>query len=107
MIPILGTQFTVLNPLALALFPVAGAFLVYAYRRKGRSHIVQVPTLLLLASFKSAARARKRFLPPFRFFLELFLFLLLLFGAAELFRIGPKKRVAVLLDNSLSMALSP
>lgn len=80
------------------------AFLVWAYRRISQGQRITVSSLFLLEQMKSPARARKRFKPPWRFFLELLALLLLATAAAGLSFQPSEKPIAILVDNSMSMA---
>lgn len=92
------------SPLWLSLLPLGAAALVYAYLRKGQGKQIVVGTVLLLRSLKRPVLARRKFRPPPRFYFELLLIALLAAGAAGLYRQGAGTRVAVLIDNSFSMA---
>jgi len=65
---------------------------------------VVVSSILLLSKLKRTSPARSKFVPPLRFFFELLLLLLLLIGASGFYQERPHDKVAVLLDNSFSMA---
>ncbi len=91
-------------PYLLALLPVGIGALIYAYLRRGRGVRIPVATLLLLRTLERVANARKKFIPPPRFFLELLAMLVIGCGAAGLYFEGNQDYVAVVLDNSLSMA---
>lgn len=93
-----------LSPAWLALVPFVGALLVFAYLRRGKGRQVKVGTLFLLRSLKRPVFSRKKFRPPLRFYVELLLLLLLILGAAGLYKQGMGTRIAVLVDNSFSMA---
>lgn len=86
----------------LALVPLT-AGLIYLYLRKGRGRRRLVGTLLLLQRVTSVSSARKRFVPPLRFYFDLLVFLLLLLALAGLYRERSDRRITILLDNSLSM----
>ena len=80
------------------------AALFYAYRRRGRGVRVTVPTLLLLRQLQRQVIARKRFIPPLRFFFDLLIGALLVFAAAGMFREKSTRHIAIVIDNSLSLA---
>ncbi len=94
------------SPWWLLLVPLSTAALVYVYRRRGTGQRVLVGTLFLLRSLKRPSFSRKQFHPPPRFYFELFLLLALSLGAAGLYRQGMGNRVAIVIDNSLSMSRS-
>ncbi len=98
------SRFGFVFPALMALAPLVLGFLVYIYLRRGRGRRVQVPTLLLLKNLQRTHQARKSFFPPPRFFLELVVLLLLVGGVAGIFLRGEDLRVAIVLDNSLSMS---
>lgn len=99
-----GLQLGFLAPSWLALLPAAAAVLVFAYLRRGKGQHVQVGTLFLLRALKRPVFSRKKFRPPPRFYVELLLLLLLSLGAAGLYKQGMGTRIAILIDNSFSMA---
>jgi|GEM_PF-2172207 len=101
---LLGSNFGFAWPAALMALPLALAVLVYAYLKRGQGPRRPVATLLLLRSLKRASVSRKKFIPPARFFFELLLLTLLLLGGAGLFRENKRHTLAILIDNSLSMA---
>lgn len=103
MITFLGTQFGFLFPRLLFVLPFAAGVLIYAYLRRGRGKKVTVASLLLLRALTRRSHARKQFVPPFRFFFELLLFTLLTIAAAGLVGQGVGSKVALIIDNSLSM----
>ena len=102
----LGAEFGFMTPALVWAAPVIVGLLIAAYLRRGRGARVAVATLLFLRLLKNRPASRRRFVPPFRFFYELLLLLVLLAGASGLFRRGNEQKLAVLLDNSFSMSLS-
>lgn len=98
--------FGFLSPYWLALFPLGAAALVYAYLRRGRGNEIPVGTTFLLKALTKPVFSRKKFRPPLRFYLELLLLMLLAAGSASFYREGAGSRVAVVVDNSFSMAKS-
>lgn len=92
-----------LYPWLLLLIPCVLGFLWYVYRRKGREERLPVASLLFLRQVVRPVRSRRRFFPPLRFFLELLVFLLLVAALAGMFKDEPHRKIALLIDNSLSM----
>ncbi|NLF24695.1 MAG: VWA domain-containing protein [Deltaproteobacteria bacterium] len=99
-----GTNYGFLFPYALAAAPVLLGVLIFAYLKRGQGVRVPVATLLILRNLQRHSATRKKFVPPFRFFYELLLLTLLLIGAAGFFKEGEHEQVAILIDNSFSMA---
>ncbi|MBX7136428.1 MAG: VWA domain-containing protein [Oligoflexia bacterium] len=104
MISLLGLKLGLLYPLAIAGIPVVLGTLIYAYLRRGRGNKVLVGSTLILKLIKSQSSSRRKFLPPLRFFFELLLMLLLLGAVGGFFIEDNAQRIAILIDNSLSMA---
>lgn len=95
---------SVLFPAFLALLPV-GIFGLYRVYRKTGSAIPQViSSALFIQLLEKKSRARKRFKPPLRFFIELFIIALITLGAAGLFLEKEVRTARVIIDNSMSMA---
>ena len=92
-----------LYPVALISIPIGLAALVYVYRQRAQGKAVIVPTLLILKQLSQPSRARKRFVPPPRFYFELLCLLLLGCALAGFYEKKPASHIAVLIDNSLSM----
>ncbi len=91
-----------LNPALLGLLAFI-PLLIFAYLQRKKLKPKIVSSLLILRSLKKHPISRRKFKPPFRFFLELLALLLLVLAVAD-----PRIRqggntVAILLDNSLSM----
>jgi hypothetical protein len=93
-----------LNTTALLGIPLLGGLLVYFYMKGGRANEIVVSTSLFLKNFVTIVPARRKFIPPFRFFFELLLFALLFLGAAGLSLGRTSPQIAILIDNSLSTA---
>ena len=102
-IALFGSTYGIAAPILLLGIPLSLGLLVYAYLRKGRSKEVIVSSLLLLKSLKKIRPARKNFVPPLRFFLELLILALLTLAASGAYKSGVGQRVVVLIDNSPSM----
>ena len=97
---LLSLQFA--NPAALfAAF--AAPLLVFAYLKKRRRQARVVGSVMILRQLQKRKAVRKRFKPPPRFFLELLALLLLAAAAGMPSAKDESNRVAVVLDNSLSM----
>lgn len=92
------------NPALLWGLPLLAAFLVWIYLRRGQGRQVLVSSVLLLRGLKSPVTARRRFVPPPRFFFELLVVAILCASLAGLFRRGQLRRYAIIIDNSFSMA---
>lgn len=104
MISVFGLNFGFAYPALLVLAPAALGLLIYAYLKRGRGVRRPVATLFLLGLLRRTSQARRNFVPPPRFFFELLLLLLLIAGGAGLFSKQEKQTLAVLIDNSFSMA---
>lgn len=88
---------------ALLAAPLFIGVLLWAYFRRGFGRRVTVPSTLILAALKREHTARRKFVPPWRFFVELLLLLSLIGGAAGLYLHQSAPRLALLIDNSSSM----
>jgi len=104
MITIFGTSLAAYAPWFLLAIPVATAILVYTFRARGSSATTVTSSLFLVAKLPLHLPARRTFLPPPQFWLELCAFLLLCAAAAGLSLANAGRRVAVLIDNSTSMS---
>jgi hypothetical protein len=93
-------QFAQLAALSVAL---AAPLLVLAYLRRAPTKRIIVSSLLLLKGLPKHATIQKRIKLPLRFFLELLALLLLAAAAAQPLLFDRGQRVALVLDNSLSM----
>ncbi len=90
-------------PWLLAGIPAALTFLVIAYRRSAYGNRVIVPTLFLLKHLQGQPTARRKFVPPLRFFFELLLLTLVALAAAGTYLTSSRRNIALVIDNSLSM----
>lgn len=104
MITIFGNSLGALWPWFLAAIPVGGALLVYLFRAKGVSNPHVTSSLFLLSKLPQYLPSRKRFIPPLQFWLELLACLLLALAVSGVFSAETGEHVAVLIDNSKSMA---
>lgn len=104
MITIFGTSLAAYAPWFLLAIPFAAAILVYTFRARGSSATTVTSSLFLIAKLPLHLPARRTFLPPPQFWLELCAFLLLCAAAAGLSLANAGRRVAVLIDNSTSMS---
>lgn len=104
MISLGTTAITALSPWLLAAVPIAGGLLVYIYRKRGSSTQRVVSSLFLMRNLPRATPGKRRFVPPLQFWVELLLFTLLACAAASLMLNEQGKRIAVVIDNSLSMS---
>ncbi|MCO6429419.1 MAG: BatA domain-containing protein [Deltaproteobacteria bacterium] len=86
--------------------PIVLGVLVIAYLRQGRSKRKKVATLYLLKMIESVPRARRKFLPPLRFFFELLLLAMLCLAAAGIYSTDASSRVVYIIDNSFSTSAS-
>lgn len=77
--------------------------LILAYLKRQQSKRYVVSSVLVLRTLSRKVSPKKRFLPPLRFFLELLALLCLTIAAAQPFLDLQGEKIAVLLDNSLSM----
>ena len=91
-----------LSPWTLA-FGLGIPLLVLAYLRRQQTKRYVVSSVLVLKTLSRRSAPRRRFLPPLRFFLELFALAALVFAAAEPLFDTHGDRIAILLDNSFSM----
>lgn len=104
MVTLFGTSLAASAPWFLAGIPLATALLVYIFRAKGRGARLTVPTLFLLRQLPEHLPARRRFVPPLQFWIELLGLTLLSLAAAGLVLSDRGKRVAIVIDTSKSMA---
>lgn len=103
MITLAGSSLGALSPWFLLAIPLATTALVYLFRSRGPAHPRVTSTLLLIASLPQFLPARRRFLPPLQFWLELLACLFLALAASGLFITRHGERIAIIVDNSKSM----
>lgn len=99
--------FGFVSPSFLWILIPASAFLVYVYRKKDEARKILVASTLILRNFRSMPFATRKFVPPLRFFFELFLLTLLTLAASDLYVRKASNLEAVLIDNSFSMFAIP
>lgn len=87
----------------LALFPVVLGGLWYAYKRMGQAQRVTVGTTFYIKKLAGTSSSRRKFIPPWRFLIELFCLLLLVLAAAGVVISRDSKRVLIVIDDSRSM----
>jgi hypothetical protein len=104
MITIFGSTIGALWPWFLASIPLGGALLVYLFRAKGTAHPRITSSLFLLQKLPEYLPSRKRFIPPLQFWLELLACIILALAVSGVFSTDTGERIAVLIDNSKSMA---
>ncbi len=95
-----GLSFLNLSGLLLSL---AAPLLILAYLRKSRLNNKEVPSLFLLEKLPEPPIQKRKLKLPLRFFLELLCLLILALIAAWPVLKQDQNRLAVLIDNSLSM----
>lgn len=104
MLSLFGSTIAATYPAVLVAAPLAAAGLVYLYRRNGVSRDTVVSTLFLLQKLPEQLSARRRFIPPVQFWIDLGIVSLLLCALANLTVNSTGKRIAILIDTSLSMS---
>ncbi|MEY4700562.1 MAG: hypothetical protein RL326_749, partial [Pseudomonadota bacterium] len=104
MITIFGTSLAASAPWLLLAIPIATSILIYTFRARGPSAPTVTSSLFLLSKLPLALPARRSFLPPLQFWLELAAFLLLSLSAAGLTASSVGERVAIVIDSSTSMS---
>jgi hypothetical protein len=103
MISLFGTTLGSTAPWLLLGVPIATALLVYVYRNLGTSQHAVVSTLLFLRELPQRPTSRKRFIPPFQFWIELTALSLLSLAGAGVFLSNTGRKIAIVIDRSLSM----
>lgn len=99
-----GVTITANAPLFLLGIPLGAALLVYIFRARGSGSSIVTSTLLLLSKLPQYMPARRRFIPPLQFWIELAALILLSLAAARLISSESGSRIAVVIDSSKSMA---
>ena len=93
-----------LNPSWLWLIPAAIGVLIYAYARKGSAQEAFASSTMFLRHLSSATKKRRLPVFPLRLLFDLILSTLLISALVGLIFKTDKARVAVIIDNSLSMS---
>lgn len=104
MITIFGTSLATSAPWLLLAIPIATSILIYTFRARGQGAPTVTSSLFLLSKLPLYLPARKSFLPPIQFWLELAAFLLLSLAAAGLTASSVGERIAIVVDSSTSMS---
>ncbi len=104
MISLFGFTLSATAPWLLVGVPVGLAALVYIYRTRDQVVEQVVSTLLLLRLLPERYTSRRRFFPPLQFWIDLAVLALLSLAAAGILAIDASKRIAIVVDSSLSMA---
>lgn len=78
--------------------------LLYAYRQKSNKNYKKVSTLFLFEKLRSRSLIAQKIKLPWRFLAELLAFILLLLALAGLGMPAKASKIAVIIDNSLSMS---
>jgi len=104
MIPLAGTSLGALSPWFLAAIPLAAISLVYIFRARGVGQPRVISSLFILQKLPQYLPSRRTFTPPLEFWLELLASILLALAAAGVFLADSDTRIAILVDNSKSMA---
>ncbi|MCB9030441.1 MAG: BatA domain-containing protein [Deltaproteobacteria bacterium] len=97
-----GVTYGFANPLLLSLGIPALAMLGFAYLRGGKGRQVIVSSVLLLQKLTKSQPARRKLIPPLRFFFELLVLAALTLTIGGFYREGFKQQVAIVIDNSYS-----
>ena len=103
MISVLGVTLGAAAPWFLVGIPLAASLLIYIFRARGTAHDLVISTLFLIRNLPQRLNARKTFVPPLQFWLELAALSLLSLAAAGLLATDSRQRIAVVIDTSLSM----
>ena len=103
MISVLGVTLGAAAPWFLVGIPLAASLLIYIFRARGTAHDLVISTLFLIRNLPQRLSARKTFVPPLQFWLELAALSLLSLAAAGLLATDSRQRIAVVIDTSLSM----
>ena len=104
MISLFGFSLGAALPALLLTAPLALGLLIYVFKRTGSTKDNIVSTLLFLRDLPRILPARKKFVPPLQFWIELLAFLSLIAAAAGLFSKSTGGHIAIIIDTSMSMA---
>lgn len=103
MISLFGSTIGATLPIILTAIPLGLGLLVVIFRRRGLGAPRVVSTLFLLTKLPERLTARRSFVPPLQFWLELLILSLLALAGAGLYVSSNSSRVAVVIDSSKSM----
>lgn len=104
MITLFGVSLSALSPWFLVAIPCATVLLVYLFRARGIAQPRVVSSLFILRKLPSYLPSRRRFVPPFQFWLELLAFILLALAVSGILARQTGNRIAIVVDTSKSMA---
>ncbi len=104
MITIFGVSLSATTPWILIAIPAAASILIYTFRARGSGVSTVTSSLFLLSKLTPHLPARKTFLPPLQFWLELLALILLAVAAAGLTAARVGQRIAIVIDDSTSMS---
>ena len=104
MISLFGITLSAVSPIFLAALPILVGGLVYLFRARGKSQPKVTSSLFILKKLPTYAPSRRRFLPPMQFWLDLLLAVALVAAASGVYQTTSGKKIAIVIDNSKSMA---
>lgn len=94
-------------PAAFALLPLGVGFLVYVYRKRRPPDGTRVGTLFILGRLPRSSPRSRGFLPPLQFWIDLLIISGIITALSRPSVEKGNHRVALLVDNSLSMGATP
>ncbi len=98
-----GFSLGALSPWFLLGIPLGAALLVYRYRARGAAPERVISSLLIVRQLPERLTARRRFVPPLQFWIELAAISLLSLAAAGITVASAARSIAIVVDSSLSM----
>jgi hypothetical protein len=104
MISLFGITLSAVSPIFLVALPILVGGLVYLFRARGKSQPKVTSSLFILKKLPTYAPSRRRFLPPMQFWLDLLLAVALVAAASGVYQTTSGKKIAIVIDNSKSMA---
>lgn len=104
MISLFGITLSAVSPIFLAALPMLVGGLVYLFRARGKSQPKVTSSLFILKKLPTYAPNRRWFLPPMQFWLDLLLAVALVAAASGVYQTTSGKKIAIVIDNSKSMA---